>query len=524
MPLRPFVRLLSFCGAGMLFLHPSFAQDDPFVTYGPPEPFSYEKLIEEARALSTKEYAEPEVPDRALLHKLNFNQHVRISYKKDALVWVGAKREFAITFFHVGLYFMYPVEINIVEKDKARRLTVSRNAFNIPDDSPAVQMLSDQRVAGFKIQEDKFGKLDWQTNDWASFLGAAYFRTIGELFQYGLSARGIAVNPANPNPPFNEEFPRFSKFWIDENSNSPTGLTIYALMEGPSITGAYRFDFERRKNVITDVEATIFLRRDIARLGFAPLTSMYWFSETAKPAILDWRPEVHDSDGLAIAGGNGERIWRPLNNPPRIRLSSFVENNPRGFGLMQRDRDWHNYVEDGAYERRPSLWVDIKEDWGKGFIQLLELPTDDESEDNIVAFWVPEAPAKAGQMFHLKYRLNWTGIEPGYPDLGRCTATRLVREPMKHWPENEQKFIVEFQGGPLDKLPSRDSGLQTDLWASRGRIQDVIIEPLSVDGKPLWRIKFTLADFAGPDPVEMRLVLKKDDKALTETWLYQFNP
>lgn len=520
-PLRNLKRLLAFSVGAFLLMDLRAADSD--LTYSDPVPFSFDTLVDNARMLAKSEYQTPEIPEEDLVHAIDYLQHGRIRFKQEDDLWLGPNKQFAVSFFHVGRFFRVPVRMNVVEKGQAREMFAGPNAFEIPSDSPAAQMKGQRRIAGFKIQEDKNGKLDWRSNDWLAFLGVSYFRSIGELYQYGLSARGIAVNTANPNPPFNEEFPMFTSFWFESPTDPSTSVTIYALMEGPSVTGAFRFDVSRQKAVIMNVQAKIFVRKSIARLGLAPLTSMFWYSETARLPITDWRPEVHDSDGLAIEKSNGEFIWRPLNNPPRLAISAFIDENPKGFGLLQRDRNFHNYLEDGAYERRPSLWVDIDGNWGKGAVQLVELPTDAEDEDNIVAFWVPEQPAEPGAEFDLKYRLTWAAEEPNHPNLARCVATRLVREPQKRWPENQQRFIVEFQGGPLADLKAGELP-QIDVWSSKGKIFGNSIQPLPAAGKNWYRVQFTLEDFPKDQPTELRLTLQKDGKQISETWLYQFFP
>ena len=237
-------------------------------------------------------------------------------------------------------------------------------------------------------------------------------------------------------------------------------MTLYALMEGPSIVGAYKFVMQRGKAVIMDIESTLFTRAQVSRFGIAPLTSMYWYSETKKETAIDWRPEVHDSDGLAMWTGSGERLWRPLNNPPHIIVSAFSDNNPRGFGLCQRDRVFDHYLDGVFYDRRPTLWVEPLpsaqgEGWGKGSIQLCEIPTDDEIHDNVVAMWVPEKPVPAGAELALNYRLYWVADEPFPHKLGRVVATRLGRggQPGQPRPKGVRKFFVEFLGGPLADLP-----------------------------------------------------------------------
>ncbi|RZI88578.1 MAG: glucan biosynthesis protein D, partial [Variovorax sp.] len=301
-------------------------------------------------------------------------------------------------------------------------------------------------------------------------------------------------------------------------------MTVYALLEGPSVTGAYRFTMRRGKAVVMDIDSTLFLRRDVARLGLVPLTSMYWYSETTKPTGIDWRPEVHDSDGLAMWSGKGERIWRPLNNPLQTRTSSFNDKTPRGFGLLQRDRAFEHYLDGVHYERRPSLWVEPLGDWGDGAVQLVEIPTDDEIHDNTVAFWVPKAPATAGTRYDLQYRLHWTDAEPFPSPLARCTATRIGRggQPGQPRPAGVRKFVVEFSGGPLAALPF---GLKPELVlaATRGTFSNQFAEavPNGVAGQ--WRAQF---DFTveGTEPVDLRLYLKAGERTLSETWLFQYPP
>jgi glucans biosynthesis protein len=280
----------------------------------------------------------------------------------------------------------------------------------------------------------------------------------------------------------------------------------------------------RTEAVVMEVECAIYLRRDITRLGIAPLTSMYWFSETVKPAAVDWRPELHDSDGLAIWNGGGERLWRPLNNPGRVAVSSFTDENPRGFGLCQRDRAFDHYLDGVRYERRPTLWVEPLSPFGKGSVQLIENPTDDEIHDNINAMWVPAEPARAGRALAYRYRLHWVADEPVPAPLARCTATRMGNGgvPGLERPRGVRKFMVEFLGGPLAGLPF---GVKPEavLSASRGRFSYVFTEAVPDDVPGHWRAQF---DFTvqGTEPVEMRLFLRNGGQALSETWACQYHP
>jgi glucans biosynthesis protein len=282
----------------------------------------------------------------------------------------------------------------------------------------------------------------------------------------------------------------------------------------------------RGKGVIMDVDQALFLRKPITRFGLAPLTSMYWFSETTKPRAADWRPEVHDSDGLAMWTGWGEHLWRPLNNPENVQVSAFGDQDPKGFGLLQRDRVFDHYQDGVYYDRRPSLWVEPKGQWGKGAVQLVELPTDDEIEDNILACWTPEAPALAGLDLELAYRLYWLADEPFPTPLARCVATRLGRggQPGQPRPPGVCKFTVEFLGGPLVSLPY---GVKPDMTVetSRGRIADYrIIEAVPDGVAGHWRFEFDLAGVDGSAPVELRLRVTVGGAPASETWLYQYHP
>jgi glucans biosynthesis protein len=276
-----------------------------------------------------------------------------------------------------------------------------------------------------------------------------------------------------------------------------------------------------------DVEAQLFARTAVAQLGIAPLTSMFWFSEYDRGFRTDWRPEVHDSDGLVIWNGKGERIFRPLNNPSRVITSSFVDQTPKGFGLVQRDRDFEHYLDGVNYDKRPSLWVEPLSDFGKGAVQLVEIPTNDEIHDNIVAFWNPAEPVKAGQSLRFNYRLHWLKGEP-YPatQLASVYATRIGRggQPGKPRPAGVTKFVVEFAGGPLDSLAKGELP-KADISASRGTVSYVFVEPIPSTRR--YRVQFDVA-LTGNDPCELRMFLRSPapskDKALSETWLYQLEP
>lgn len=500
------------------------------LTLSQPRPFSFDRLVARAKALAAKPYvAEGSLPTD-VLERIDYEQHGKIKFEPENALFRDGPGPFPVTFFHLGRYFQVPVHMYVLESASgdgfAREIVYDAAYFSMPPDSPARKLPDGVGFAGFRLQESRLGdqkKLPWQTNDWAAFLGASYFRAIGELYQYGLSARGVALDAAMPDRP--EEFPTFTRFFFEPPADSGSNtMTIYALLEGPGITGAYKFVLQRGKAVLMDIDCRLFLRRDIGRFGLVPLTSMYWYSEATQSNGADWRPEVHDSDGLAIWNGAGERIWRPLNNPKQTRASAFSDTRPRGFGLLQRDRNFDHYQDGVYYDRRPSLWVEPLGDWGEGSVQLIEIPTDDEIHDNILACWVPKAPATAGSSHELKYRLYWSADEPFPSPLARCVATRMGRggQPGQPRPAGVRKFMVEFIGQPLEGLPF---GVKPELvlTASRGKFSYVFSEavPNGVPGH--WRAQFDFTS-EGTEPVDMRLFLKNGDQTLTETWLYQFQP
>jgi glucans biosynthesis protein len=489
---------------------------------GPPVPFSFDNLKAKARHMAKGPYIGPPRPEPGIVAKINYETWGKIKFNMDRALFAEGPGKFPVSFFHLGMFFPKAVEMYAVSQGSARQIIYEPSYFEMPDDSIAKRLLEGAGFAGLRVQEPRDGALDWHKNDWVAFLGADYFRAIGELRQYGLSARAVALDVAVAGKA--EEFPDFTQFYIEEPQGGDS-LTLYALVEGPSIVGAHRFVLTRSKSVTMDIDQALILRGAITRFGLAPMSSMFWFSETKKETAIDWRPEVHDSDGLALwMGSSGERIWRPLNNAPRVTTSSFFDENPRGFGLLQRDRNFDHYQDGVFYDRRPSLWVEPKGNWGKGAVELVEIPTDDEIHDNIVAMWVPEKAAEPGSEFSLSYRLHWAADEPFPCGLARCVATRLGNggQPGQPRPKGVRKFMVEFLGPPLEALPF---GVKPEpvLWASRGTFSYIFTEAVPDDVPGHWRAQFDLS-VTGPDLVEMRLYLRSGDKTLSETWLYQYHP
>jgi len=482
------------------------------------ERFGLEQVSAIARALAAKPYQAPRTVASKTLDKIDYDMFQKIRFRADKALWAGSDSPFQVQFFHLHKGVRQPVKIFVVEDGQSRELRYRHNFFSYGDTGLEKELPSDLGFAGFRVMNPG-GK-----SDWLAFQGASYFRTAGALDQYGLSARGIAIDTALPGK--SEEFPLFTSFWLEKPAAGSDTIRIYALLDGPSLTGAYQFDCRQGDGQVMDVRAELFPRQAIERLGVAPLTSMFWYGENNRRQAVDWRPEVHDNDGLALWTGAGERIWRPLINPYHVETSTFVDHNPRGFGLLQRDRDFDHYLDDGAfYEKRPSLWVEPLGDWGEGAVQLVEIPTDDEIYDNIVAYWVPKQPVAAGQALRFDYRLHWLADEPYPPTaVGRVISTHIGRGGVPGQPHSRSprlhKFAIDFSGGPLAELAQRFD-VEAVVTTSRGEIVNPYA--LKVVGTDHWRGVFDL-DLPGDELAELRCYLCLDGRPLTETWLYRFLP
>lgn len=479
------------------------------------QPFSWDWLCGHAAALARGPVRPLPTPD-PLAQAIDYDAVNRISFRPDHALFApdGVDDGYAVRFFPIGRFAATPVRTWIVESGRARPIEHSTEMFAVrPGDGPPPSILPG--VSGFRVM-NKGG-----VGDWLAFQGASYFRSAGQLDQYGLSARGIAIDTGIDG---REEFPAFTNFWLERTRE---GLVIHALLEGPSVVGAYRFvnrrqDQTEQGEVVQDVSMVLWLRKDVARLGIAPLTSMFWYDEGNPAARADWRPEIHDSDGLLVHNGSGERLWRPLGNPPRATTNSFADpKGARGFGLLQRDRNFDHYQDDGVfYEKRPSLWVEPKGDWGSGAVMLYEIPTSRETDDNIVAFWTPSKPARAGGSFAFDYRLRWIAGEPAPSALARVvdrwtgTAGRPGTDPIP----NARRLVVDFEGMSLKGL-GRGSGVTATVSIDRGRL-------LSVDSYPVvgrsgrWRL--IVDSTRANQPANLRATLERGGATLSETLIHQF--
>jgi glucans biosynthesis protein len=487
---------------------------------GPPEPFGFERLVAMAEALAGQPYVAPPRPDPAIVAMIDYDAHGKIRNRAESAVWANGPGVYPVSLHHVGMFFPKTVRIHVVEDGEAREVLYYDGYFAMPPDHVAHGLAPEPSpFAGFAVMDARPRPESGEREAWVTFLGASYFRASGELGQFGQSARALAIGTGDPGP---EEFPDFIGHWLAPALTEADPVVVCSLLDSPSIAAAYRFEIRRTRGVVMEIDARLFPRREIPRLGVAPLTSMFWYGEYGRRRYEDWRPEVHDADGLALWNGAGERLWRPLNNPPRIVTSSFLDDNPHGFGLSQRDRNYDHYVDGVRYHLRPTVWVEPLGAWGRGAVQLVEIPTDDEIYDNIVTFWVPETAPKGGDRLAWRYRLHWLADEPFLdPNLAHVFATGIGRggQPGHPRPKGVYKLMVDFGGGPLDGLPE---GVvpEPEIASSIGEISRVLTESTPFTRR--WRVTFDLA--APPGAVaELRLLFRLDGRPITETWLFQLH-
>lgn len=473
--------------------------------------FSLEWLDAFARSLSEKSYQAPEIRLDSALSDISYDQYRDIRFKPDLAIWRDENLPFRLELFHTGgRYYAFPVDIFIVESGRATVIDYSPDLFTFGPLVKAPAPGSNSGFAGFRVhtpinRPDVF-------DEFLVFLGASYFRAIGADQVYGLSARGLAINTGQNR---GEEFPLFRSFWIERPMPGDQRITIHALLDSISTTGRYTFTAKPGRDTIIEVEAVLFPRRKIEYLGIAPLTSMFFFGPNQQPKRNDFRPRVHDSQGLSMRTGTNEWIWRPLINPERLQFSVFLDRNPKGFGLLQKTRSFSEYQDlEALYERRPSLWVEPLEDWGEGSIELIELPAQQEFHDNIACFWRPKAGIGPGQ-HRFRYRLHWCWDPPVRSEKASVNQTRVGDTK-----SDTRFFVVDFTGTKECDVCTKGE-LAFNLSASAGEIRNAILAPNPVSGGH--RLTFEYAP-SGSSPADLRCVLTAGGIPASETWIYRWAP
>ena len=483
------------------------------------EPFTFETVQRLAQERADKPYRErsSKLPD--VLSKLGYDQYRDIRFRRTSALWYDHAM-FEVQFFHRGFTFDRRVNIYELVGNQVRAVPYNPAMFEFGKLVPPVKLPAELGFAGFRIHYPL--NTPQYKDEVLVFLGASYFRVLGRNQLYGLSARGLAINTATEG---GEEFPYFTDFWLVRPDPQQRSLTIFAVLDSPSVTGAYQFELRPGSTTQVQVTGELYPRRAIEKVGIGALTSMYLYGENSTGRHFDdYRPEVHDSDGLQTQTGTGEWAWRPLVNPHSLRVNRFMDEHPRGFGLVQRDRDPTHYQDAESYfQLRPSYWIEPLGDWGKGGVELVEIPTDEEIHDNIVAYWVPEAPVQPKKAIPFSYLLYAYSHSNHWPPGARVIGTRtggILAGTNGQALPGERRMVIDFAGGDLDDLYAAQP-VQAQITSNGGEVQDVTVQRLPQSA--VWRVSFKLKP--GSDKaIDLRCYLTLYGEALTETWTYLWKP
>lgn len=475
--------------------------------------FAFDDVAKAAEQLASQPWKKAVAGLPKELESLSYDQYREIRFKPDGALWRGAKLPFELTFFHEGFRYDQPVRISEVSEQGVAEIKFDPAQFEYGGNKIDPEKVAGLGFAGFRVH---FPLNNGTRKDEAmSFLGASYFRGIGKDQVAGLSARGLAIDTGLPS---GEEFPRFVEFWIEKPAAAAKELVIYGLLDSRRMAGAYRFVLKPGVETAVEVTARLYLREAVGKFGVAPLTSMFFYGENQRPAGEDYRPEVHDSDGLLLHAANDEWIWRPLVNPKRLLVTSFATANPLGFGLMQRDRDFARYEDlELRYDRRPSAWIEPKGSWGAGRVELVQIPSPDESNDNIVAYWVPDAAPPPRQPWDVEYRILWQKETDTRPPHSWVTQSRRGRGAFRT-PEANIGMVLDFDGPLLRKLPP-DAKVE-GVVSNDASVEVLRRHTYRNDATGGWRMALELRRVDNSKPAELRAFLRMDNNPVSETWSY----
>ena len=476
----------------------------------PPEAaFDAQSVRTLARKLAQQDFKKPDKSLPSTLKSLDYDAYRSIRFRPERALWRGEDLPFQIEFFSRGFIFTDRVDIYEVNGGKARKIEWSPDLFTYGKAQPPPAD-SKMDFAGFRMHAH-INTPDYY-DEVGVFLGASYFRAVAKNEGYGLSARGLSIRTADAK---GEEFPAFKTFWIEKPAKGTNSLVVHALLDSQSATAAFRFTVRPGETTIYDTELALYPRVDIKEAGIGSVTSMFFFDANDRVGVDDFRPAVHDSDGLAIRNGRGEEIWRPLTNPNDLQISIFADVNPRGFGLMQRERNFYAYQDlEAHFEKRPSLWVEPIGDWGAGAVDLIEIPTKEEIHDNIVAFWRPRDALQGKREYTYTYRLHWGHDKPNSRKLAHFAKTRTGAGP-----GGTRRFALEISGGQIDYGDPKS--LRAVVTASKGEIRNLVLQRDPMTGGA--RISFELATNKEP-LIELRGQLLQRDTPVSETWIYRWTP
>jgi periplasmic glucans biosynthesis protein len=496
-----------FAGLWGLACHPARAQG-----------FGFEDVSREAQTLAQTPFRKPQIVDLTRA-ALGYDAYRRIQFRAGSALWHGQGTPFEMHFFPLGNGLNRALRLFEVVDGKARTLTITASAFNNDGVLPPEPPDQPVGIAGWRLTYplNEASKRD----EVVAFVGASYFRALGQAQRYGLSARAVAVDTTGAQA---EEFPDFVAFWFERPSANAKEFSFYALLDGPRLTGAYHFVLRPGASTAVDVRSRLFLRAPITTLGIAPLTSMFLHGENQLSSQGDFRPEVHDSDGLQILTAEGEWIWRPLTNPGQAFVTSFAMRSPRGFGLMQRDRAFASYEDiEARYELRPSAWIEPLGDWGAGRVELLQFNTPDETHDNVAAFWVPDQRPEPGVPIDLAWRVHWVGNEAKVPPGARVVQTRAGYGYFKgQRPRERHKLLIDFSSTSLPAGANPEDVEAVTTINSNARLVRVHTYPNTARGG--WRTTVEFDRVSAKQAVELRIFLRLGANTLSETWSYALPP
>jgi len=461
--------------------------------------------------------------------KLDYDKYREIRFRRDKALWTVADAPFRIEFFHPGYLYQEPVHVNEFTLTHVQPIRFVQDFFDYGSLHIQDQIPANTGYAGFRVLYplNVTNRLD----ELGAFLGASYYRLLGRDQHYGLSARGLALNCGENGQP--EEFPIFTDWWLGKPQHDDTELRLFAILDSVSAVGAYEFLIRPGETTVASVEAVIYLREPdkikvvnpnqfpIKTLGLAPLTSMFWFGKNSERKPDDYRPEVHDSDGLLIRMGNGETLWRPLDNPSVLRHQIFNAPNIRGFGLMQRERSFAAYQDSfNPYHLEPSVWVEPHGLWGEGSLHLVSLNSGFEGLDNIVAFWDPKNKPAPLQPYRFGYSVYWTMENDFKLSDNKAVSTRVGQDLSC---QDCRQFIIDFAGPKLDHLPETNGPESIANCSGNAVIlNDQVIRCPELN---TWRVILKMQPKPGnTDPVDLRCTLQQGTNILSETWTYQWSP
>lgn len=470
--------------------------------------FGFSEVVRRAAALAVRPHrVDPSLP--ATVRAWGYDEYGAIQFEPSRTLWRGEGLRYEAQFFPRGGRFTDRVDVNVVEEGRVRALRYDRSLFR-GWPATASDQTADLGFAGLRLhypiaREDAH-------QECVVFLGASYFRAVGRDQRYGVSARAVAVDTALAR---DEEFPAFREYWLVRPNRGDDDITLFALLDGPSLAGAFQFRIRPGIETRLDITAEVFARRRVEKLGLAPLSSMFLYGKDGGRVFDDFRPEVHDSDGLLIRAGSGEWIWRPLANLTQLRVSRFRDHDPHGFGLLQRDRAYDHYQDlEAVYHRRPSAWIEPVGGWGSGTLELIEFPSRVEYHDNVAVLWVSDRRLDPGQSRRWAYRLR-VGAETLEPSpQGRVVGTRTAAGPGA----DARRFVLEYEGGVLASL-DETAGVDAVVSASVGLVTRPVVQPTPPGG---WRVVFDLV--GARQPTELRCFLRRGPDTLTETWSHQWIP